>query len=161
MDKPRVVADIMTREVVTLNEEDNLADLAAGMQRYALRHLPVVDGRKLVGLVSHRDLLRLTHSALERAPVAAERDRSLKQQTFVASVMTRNVDTVRPETSIADAARVLLAGKFGCLPVVDDAGGLVGIVTEHDLLRELVAAMEREELWSTTPPPFPRPARQA
>jgi CBS domain-containing protein len=159
MDEPRVVADIMTREVVTLNEEDNLADLAAGMERYALRHLPVVDGRKLVGLVSHRDVLRLTRSTLERAPVAAERDLSLKQQTFVASVMTRHVDTARPETTVADAARILLAGKFGCLPVVDARGDLIGIVTEHDLLRELVAAMEREELSGAEPKTFPRPAR--
>ncbi|MFW5921065.1 MAG: CBS domain-containing protein, partial [Polyangiales bacterium] len=53
-----VVSDIMSRNPITLSEEDNLENIAQGMEEFHLRHLPVVDGHKLVGLVSHRDILR-------------------------------------------------------------------------------------------------------
>lgn len=124
MDQPKIVADIMTRDLVTLNEEDNLGRLEYGMTQQRIRHLPVVDGRRLVGLITHRDLLRAA-----AGKVGAE--------AFVARVMTRDPTTVRPETSLGDAARILAESKFGCLPVVDRDGNLVGIVTEHDFVKLL------------------------
>jgi CBS domain-containing protein len=122
MKDPKLVADIMTREVITLNEEDNLADLEYGMTRERIRHLPVVDGRKLVGLITHRDLLRAAAS-------------KLGGDAFVARLMTRNPTTIRPDATLGDAARVLAESKFGCLPVIDAGGELVGIVTEHDFVK--------------------------
>lgn len=135
---PRTVADIMTREVVTLREEDNLVSVSPIMTRLRVRHLPVVDGTKLVGLLTHRDLLRLSLNALDA--ITQSRDRDAKAQTFVAKVMNRDVRTVGPDVAISIAARQLIDNKFGCLPVVDDEGNLVGIVTEHDFLKELVGA---------------------
>ena len=129
------VGDAMTRDVVVLHEEDNLLDVARDMGRYRFRHLPVVDGTRLVGIVSHRDLLRCTVSRLELGPGLGARDEHLKEQTFVARVMTRGPSTVHPETPLADAARTMVNGRFGCLPVVDAGGARVGILTEHDLLR--------------------------
>ena|SRR5687768_1461290 len=122
MQEPKFVADLMTREVLTLNEEDNLADLEHGMQRERIRHLPVVDGRKLVGLITHRDLLR----------AAAHH---VGSSAFAAQLMTREITTVTPETTLGDAARILAENKFGCLPVVGADGDLVGIVTEHDFVK--------------------------
>ncbi len=130
--KPKTVADIMTREVITLFEEENLELLLEGMERYGLRHLPVVDDGKLVGLVTHRDLLRAAVSHLE--PGAAEREAAYEGRHFVADLMTRDVQTVRPDTSIAEAARLLREHKFGCLPVTEEDGTLVGIVTEADFV---------------------------
>ncbi len=138
MERKLTVADVMTENVVVLREEDNLLDVASGLERFRFRHLPVVDGRRLIGIVTQRDLLRCTVSQLEHSgPGAAARDRALKEQTFVSIVMTRNPETIAPNASIADAAKKLVHGRFGCLPVVDANDELLGIVTEHDLLKVL------------------------
>lgn len=137
----RVVADLMTRQVVTLNEEDDLVDINENMETLGLRHLPVVDDDRLVGIVSHRDVLRVSAGTLE--PGAAQRDAILKERTFVRDIMTRDVVTVRAETTVGEAAKLLLRHKFGCLPVVEDDGKLVGIVTEHDFVRLLVEMIDR------------------
>jgi CBS domain-containing protein len=140
----RMVADIMTREVITVSEEDNLAHLAHGMEEFGVRHLPVVSGKRLVGLISHRDLLRLSVGTLSPTAGARAADERAKENTFAASVMTRQVLTVRPDTLLLQAARLMVANKVGCLPVVDENGELVGIVSEHDLLKELARGLQSE-----------------
>lgn len=137
MSQPKTVADVMTKEVVVLREEDNLAEVATDMERYHFRHLPVVDGRSLVGIVSQRDLLRFTASRLEQGAAAVDKERRLEEGTFVARVMTKAPETVLPETPLSVAAKKLVKGRFNCLPVVDANGDLVGIVTNHDLLKVL------------------------
>ena len=138
MDKKKV-ADIMAKRVICLHEEDNLEDIARGMERYNLRHLPVVSDDKLVGLISHRDLLRLAVSSLKLETLAGQkRQKNIEENTFVVQVMTKNPQTVRPDTSIKEALEILLESKFGCLPVTDEDGMLVGIVTEVDFLKLLM-----------------------
>ena len=116
------VGDFMTRELVTVNEGDDLA-LAESMLRLGrIRHLPVVRQGKLVGLLTYRDLLRSTGDTDRRSTTAAD-------------VMTREPEAVRPDTSLVRAARLMLEKKFGCLPVVERDGRLVGIITESDFVR--------------------------
>jgi len=131
---PSTVEAIMTHRMVTLNEEDNLADLEPSMAQFGLRHLPVVDGTRLVGLVSHRDVLRVQGSEIASSPLGAQVDKGTRDKTFVAEVMHRDLVTVSPTTPAIEAAKILADHKFGCLPVVDGDGNLVGIVTDHDLL---------------------------
>ncbi|HEX7477234.1 MAG TPA: CBS domain-containing protein [Polyangiales bacterium] len=141
MNIPCLVADIMTRDVAVLHEEDNVEHILQRMDGLQLRHVPVVDGSRLVGLVSHQDMLRLTVTELLLDdPVSRTRGQFLEEQeenTFVARVMTRDPVTVTPQTPIANAAELLLRTKIGCLPVVDN-DRLVGIVTKTDLLGLLV-----------------------
>ena len=115
------VGELMSRDVVTLTEVETLAHAQRCMSRGRLRHLPVIrEGGRLVGLVTHRDLLAASFSVFaEIEPDEQHRD----------------VVSVTPETPVADAARILLCNKYGCLPVVDSDGRLVGIVTEADFLR--------------------------
>jgi CBS domain-containing protein len=116
------VGDFMTRDLMTLQESDDLA-LAEQMFRLGgIRHLPVVRAGQLVGLVTHRDLLRaaVSHQAA---------------RTLASEVMTTNPTAVQPSTSLVHAARVMLKHKFGCLPVCDPDGKLVGIITEADFVR--------------------------
>jgi CBS domain-containing protein len=124
MSSATTVSDIMTRRVIYLREEDNLSRIVEGMEHFGLRHLPVLDGDKLVGMISHRDMLKILSSTERR-----------EEETFVASVMTRDPIAVAPDTPIAEAARTLLKARFGCLPVVDSDGNVIGIVTEHDFLK--------------------------
>jgi CBS domain-containing protein len=138
---PRLlVADVMTRSVVTLQEEDNLRTVVDALDRYRFHHLPVVDERRLVGLVTQRDILRLVHArgnALDRA-----RDAAYVEKTFVADVMHREVITVRPDSPLVEAARTMLDTRVGCLPVVDAENVLIGIITEYDLLDLVCAFLE-------------------
>jgi CBS domain-containing protein len=132
----------MTREVATLYEEDNLERIEEAMQRFRFHHVPVVDGRKLVGLVSHRDLLRVSASAMAKDGEA--RTHILNQQLFVRDVMTRDIETTTPATPLAEAARTMLDRQHGCLPVVDD-GELVGIITLSDIVKVAIELLDQEQ----------------
>jgi CBS domain-containing membrane protein len=127
------VRDIMSTDVVTLIEDETLADAKRCMDRGRIRHLPVVRDRKLVGLVTHRDLLAASFSIF--AEVEPAEQRRIFVTIPVVEAMHRDVITVGPDASVADAAHTLLDNKWGCLPVVDSSGNLLGIVTEADFLR--------------------------
>ena len=116
------VGDFMTRELVTVEESDDLVLAEQALRLGGIRHLPVVRGGKLIGLVTQRDLLR---SAASRAP----------QDTLAGDVMVRDPTCVRATTSLVHAARLMLEHKFGCLPVCEDDGKLIGIITEADFVR--------------------------
>ena len=140
----KTVADIMTREVITLREEDNLSSIESGMDLLGLRHLPVVDDGRLVGLVTHRDILRYTLARFEHDSVHPSINAAQQASTFVASIMTRDVEHVRPDTPLWAAAIILAGHRFGCLPVTEEDGTLVGIVTENDMVRALAALALRD-----------------
>ena len=133
-----LVRTLMSHELVTLTEEDGLIRALEIFAKHPIRHIPVVDGHKLVGVVSQRDALRWSGSALDPTRFVVERAEKKANETFVAEMMIRDVVTIGPEASVADAARAMLAGGFGCLPVVTQAGDLVGIITETDMLRHLI-----------------------
>jgi CBS domain-containing membrane protein len=133
------VADIMTREVVTLAEDDTLADARRCMDRGRLRHLPVVRGTKLVGLVTHRDLLAASFSMF--AEVSVQEQRRVFSQIPVRELM-HDAYAVPPTLKVPDAARIMLDKKYGCLPIVDEDHNLLGIVTEADFLHLVVKMLE-------------------
>ena len=142
---PRLVADIMTREVAVLQEEDNVEQILQKMHQLKLRHVPVVDGGRLVGLISHHDILRFTVTEL-LVDIKGPRTReeylqALEENTFVSKVMTRDLVTVTPQTSVAEAAELLFRANIGCLPVVEN-DRLVGIVSETDFVGLLVQLLQ-------------------
>lgn len=109
------------------------------MNEHRIRHLPVVADGKLVGIVSRLDLLRAVPSLAggERSGEASWEIR----QTPVQEIMSQKVMFVRPDTPLADVARILLDQQIDALPVIDEDDHLVGIVTTADLLK-LVAGRE-------------------
>ena len=119
------VADLMTRELVTVKEGDDLALAESILHLGGVRHLPVVREGKLVGLVTQRDLLRSGTSG--GGPAA--------RATMARDIMTREVTAVGPETSLVHAAHLMLRHKYGCLPVCAPDGTLLGIITESDFVR--------------------------
>jgi acetoin utilization protein AcuB len=133
------VADCMSRGVATIHS-DALARGAAEMMRTRrIRHLPVVDrGGRLVGIVTDRDLRQVVFDPALRAR-AGELNEALKTVT-VRDVMTWAVVTVRPDTPLAEAARVMREQKVGALPVVQ-AGKVVGLLSEMDLLDAFARAL--------------------
>jgi len=148
---PRYVRDVMTRKIAVLREEQNLELAERAMKAYAFRHLPVVEGDKLVGLVTERDLLRAAISTLDKAHELL--DDNLKRYYFVREIMTADVVSVRPETPLLEAARILAKGKLGCLPVTEQDRTLVGIVTRSDLVEVLIDFLRFNE-GATHPTPL-------
>lgn len=124
MDAPRTVSDLMTETLIVLRHDETLEELTADMDRFSLRHLPVVDGDRLVGLVTHRDVLR---AALARG--------AQPSALLVRDLMSRELLTVDPAMTVRDAAALLAQRKTGCLLVTDAQERLLGIVTEFDFLR--------------------------
>jgi len=126
------VEDLMTREVVTLTEDQFLRDAIAVLQRHRIRHVPVVSGEKVIGILTDRDVKRASPSALSGID-QSQYDRVLTS-TRVGQVMTRDPFTVTPSTPIKDAVKVLIDRKYSALPVVEH-DRLVGIITGTDMLR--------------------------
>jgi CBS domain-containing protein len=118
------VADFMTKDLVTVREADDVALAESLLRLGGIRHLPVVRDGKLVGLLTHADVLR-----------SGESGRPAARDLPVSEVMTRELVTVRPTTGLAQAARTMLERKYGCLPVCEEDGKLAGIVTEADFVR--------------------------
>lgn len=129
----RTVADAMTRKIVTVTEKDVLEKLEEGMERLRFRHLPVVDDEgKLVGLLTHSDIRHAWSTPLSDR----EQDRNaIIGQVPVGRVMQHEVVTVEPGDSLIEAGKLMWEAKIGCLPVVDEEGSLVGIVTAADFIR--------------------------
>ena len=121
----------MSRKVVTIGADDTLRVVHEIMEMAKVRHLPVVRGGTLVGVVSQRDLFHASLSSLIGIP-APEQHRFL-EGVFISEVMSSPALTVAPSSSVREAVRVMADRKFGCLPVAEE-GRLVGILTETDIL---------------------------
>jgi CBS domain-containing membrane protein len=138
---PRTVADVMTRDVVSVEESDSLTNLLASLKTLHFRHLPVTDEDRLIGLISETDLLGIASSSL--LPHGAAQDRALQERFRVRDIMVRDVLTAAPDTPLREAARLLSKQRFGCLPVVDASNVLVGIITASDFVKLVATAPEQ------------------
>jgi len=135
--REKTVADIMTREVVTVYEEDDLNQVRSRLTGRSFHHLPVIDGTKLVGMLSQRDMLRATVSGIDQSALALAREARFLEQNFVRDVMQTPVRSALPTDSLRTVARRMLLDRLGALPVTDERGNLIGIVTENDLVRQI------------------------
>ena len=135
------VRDLMTKDVATLDSNDELALADDVMRLGRIRHMPVVDEQsgELVGIVSQRDLFR---GALVRVLGWGETGiRRVMKTIAVKEVMSNDAITTTGDTPIRNAANLMLDHKIGCLPVIDE-GGLVGILTESDFVSWVARSAE-------------------
>lgn len=132
------VRDLMQKDVLTLSVDATL-DIADGLMRVdRVRHIPILSGTSVVGLVSERDLLRAAVSSLMNTKPSE--DQAWLEGISVAEVMTREVLTAHPDADVSTAAEMMLGERIGCLPVVED-GELVGLLSETDCLRHFSRVM--------------------
>ncbi len=128
------IADIMSSPVQTIGSDEDILLAQSLMQQKHLRHLPVVhDEKQLVGLISHRDLLKAAVSSLCTQQIGRLQEREVRIP--VAHVMSRDLWTVPPEMALIDAAEKMVANSIGCLLVTHNRYELKGIVTETDFLK--------------------------
>ncbi len=134
------VRDLMTADVITIDRDFDLATAERWMAEHRIRHLPVVDeDRRVVGLITHRDLLRAELSHLHGI---AEANARLKATVTVQRVMVADPECAHPDAPLHEAADTMRHEKYGCLPVVE-GGRLVGILTTSDFLRLSAALLQR------------------
>jgi len=131
------VREIMQRNVVTISAGERLSTVEDIMTLGRLRHMPVVQGGDLVGVVSERDLLRASLSNL--TAYGSDERRAFLHGVEIARVMSKPPIVIGSEALVEDAARVMVEHKIGCLPIVDDSEKLIGLVTETDVLRYFAA----------------------
>lgn len=134
--KKEPISAIMTKNVVTLSTNDSLVEAEKLFKKHHIRHIPVVENEKIVGMLSLTDLLRL--SFVDSYDDATETDSTLYNMLSIGQIMANNPVKVPSDSIIKEVASMLASKEFHALPVVDNER-LVGIVTTTDLLNYLVA----------------------
>ena len=129
--QPVTVGELMTVDVVTVSMDDTLEEVRSIFDVSFFHHLVVVESRRVVGVVSDRDLLRHLSPFIGKMAERATDAASLKKR--VHQVMTRELISVRPDTVADDAGMLMLANRVSCLPVLHSDGSCAGIVTIRDI----------------------------
>jgi acetoin utilization protein AcuB len=133
-----LVQDVMQTKLYTVTPATTLPEALRLTSQRGVRHLPVLDGDRLAGILSDRDLKRAMASSA--TSLEAHALNYLPDRLHVEEIMTRAVITISRMSPIEEAACLMVQEKIGALPVTDD-GRLIGIVTETDVLRLFVRAM--------------------
>lgn len=129
------VSQIMTTEVIFLEPNDTMDKTQQIFQAHNIHHIPVIDEGKVVGIISKSDYLKLLHGfTLFKTHKSESYNEAIMRSLLVKEVMTRQVATIKPEDTVELAAGFFRENLFHALPVVDDSGNLLGIVTTYDLL---------------------------
>ena len=134
------VSTIMSTNLIKLNATDTLAKAEQLFRENKIRHIPVMDGNKIIGMLSYTDLLRISF-----AETLDEEDQMIDVTVYevfsIEQVMAKNLVCIRPDTLIKEAAEILATREFHALPVVE-SGLLIGIVTTTDLIKYLLSCIE-------------------
>lgn len=134
------VSTIMSTNLIKLNTTDTLAKAEQLFRENKIRHIPVMDGNKIIGMLSYTDLLRISFAeTLDDEEQII--DVTVYEVFSIEQVMAKNLVCIRPDTLIKEAAEILATREFHALPVVE-SGLLIGIVTTTDLIKYLLSCIE-------------------
>lgn len=129
------ISHVMTANVLTVSIDQKLSTVRKMMAENQIHHIPVVNDRKLAGLISATDMLKLNIASAEMNTKSI--DELIDQQYTIAQVMQKNLVTINIRDSMRKSAHILSNGLFHSLPVIDDDRNLIGIITSTDLIRYL------------------------
>lgn len=136
MKRKTPISEIMTRKVVTLNNADSLETAELLFKKYKIRHIPVVEGKTIIGMLSFSDLLRISFAdAIDEDEETV--DTIVYNMFTIEQVMAKNLVSVSSSATVKQVAEILSKKEFHAIPVVDDTK-LVGIVTTTDLINFLL-----------------------
>ncbi|HSJ67757.1 MAG TPA: CBS domain-containing protein [Anditalea sp.] len=131
MEKSTPISSIMTSVVQTVEESASLHEVISILRKYKIRHVPVINSGKVVGMISRTDINRLTFGALFEDQEDA--DDTIIASLSVSQVMTSKLKYISPSDTIKDVAKIFAKEEFHALPVLDQ-GELKGIVTTTDVI---------------------------
>jgi acetoin utilization protein AcuB len=129
------VAEIMTTKVICASMDDTLDGIRKVLQMNHCHHIPIVEGNRLVGIVSDRDVLKDLSPEADMEGADNHALNTLKKKAH--QIMSRKVITISPEDSVEEAAVAMLEKKFSCMPVLERSGAVIGIVTKTDILKSV------------------------
>lgn len=132
-----LVANWMSKNIITVDENDSMQDAMKLLKAHDIRMLPVMKKKKLVGIVTDRDLKRA--SASDATTLEIHELLYLLTRIKVKNIMTKKVITVPPDFTVEETALVFQKNKISGAPVVDSTGNLVGTITQTDLFRVLIS----------------------
>jgi len=136
MQKRSPISEIMTAHVITLNKSDDLEIAEKLFKSWKIRHIPVVKGKQIIGMLSYTDLLRISFAdAVDENEYDV--DTTVYNMFTIEQVMAKNLVSVPSTATIKEVAELLAKKEFHALPVVDN-NELVGIVTTTDLINYLI-----------------------
>jgi CBS domain-containing protein len=134
------VVEVMTANPLTVETTESVRTADELMAENNIRQIPVLDGHELVGIVTDRDI----RAFLSEAMLASPGDRETALKTRIGDIMTTEPVFLAPDDDLQDAIDLLIEQKFGAIPVVDEAEGLVGIVSYIDVLRCFRDSLQEE-----------------
>ena len=130
------ISEIMSKNIIALNRDDDLETAEILFKRHKIRHIPVVNGEIIIGMLSYSDLLRISF-----ADAVDDEDKSVDTVVYemftIEQVMAKALTSVTPNHSIKEVAEILAKKEFHALPVIENEK-LVGIVTTTDLIKYLI-----------------------
>ncbi len=136
-----LVKDLMSHPVITVQESTTVGEALEMQKRHSIRHLPVVSfDQSLLGIVSESDLIKVFPSGKDLSTFQV----NLLSRTSVGKVLKNKLFTISPEKLIEEAALIMRTEKIGCLPVTEESGKLVGIVTKNDIMDAIISALGLE-----------------
>jgi CBS domain-containing protein len=130
------VRTVMSTELSTVNVTDKVSEVRRLLAEQAFHHVPVVSGKKLVGMISATDMVKLSLSAYGADQRAV--DAMLDHEFTIEQIMVKTLHTLGEKRTVREAAEMLGEGSYHSLPIVSDEGELVGMVTSTDIIRYLV-----------------------
>jgi CBS domain-containing protein len=134
------IVDIMTKDPLTVTPTETIGQSDELMNTNKIRQLPVVEGKDLIGIITDRDVRSFLSGSLLESPEARE----AALNTKISEIMTTEPMTVSPDDDLQEAVELMIDEKIGGIPVVDEAEGLVGIVTYVDVLRCFLNRLQEE-----------------
>jgi CBS domain-containing protein len=137
MRKNESIVHIMSSTVESIQEGQKLSAVRQLMSDKSIHHVPIVNGKKLTGIVSFTDMMKL--SLVTNGVSEHTIDAIIDQQLSIKEVMTDNPVVLKETDNVRQAVEILSVGNFHSLPVVNGSGNLIGIVTSTDLIRYLSA----------------------
>jgi acetoin utilization protein AcuB len=135
------IVELMTKNPLVMTPGETVGQADELMTENRIRQLPVVEGSALLGIITDRDV----RSFLANSSLADPEERAKALKTKVREVMTADPLTLAPDDDLRDAVELLVEDKIGGIPVVDEAEGLVGIVTYVDVLRCFLNRLDEDQ----------------
>ena len=133
------VKEWMSRGLITVAPNATLDEALKLMETNKIRRLPVVDGGKLVGIVTDRDLMKVSPSPA--TTLSKYELNYILEKIIIKDIMSKKLYTINQNSTIEEAALILFNEKIGGIPVVEDSGAIVGVITETDLFKAFVNIM--------------------
>jgi CBS domain-containing protein len=135
MKKREPVSHIMAKSVISVNKTQSLREVKSLLEKEGIRHIPVVSGSELIGIISKTDITKLSFGSIFENQGSSEE--AVLDMLSIEQLMTPHPKSVSSDTSIREVAEILAQEEFHSLPVVDE-GKIVGIVTSTDIIKYML-----------------------